>query len=126
MTAITVTAVIGVLAVVVAMLSYRTATRDDSGPSSSQLAALEARVDILAGQLGAAQKSAQTAAADAKVALAAASTAPRPAQPALATCLTQVQREIDDLWAYLAYRTSPHRNRVSGTCRTLLKPRFGQ
>jgi hypothetical protein len=40
--------------------------------------------------------------------------------------MTQVQREIDDLQAFLAYRTPPRRDRVSGPCRTLLKPRFGR
>ena len=141
-TAIAVTAVIGVLAVVIAMLSYQAATNDSGSGNSNDLSALEARVDLLDGRLLAvqkrllaAQKTTQRAAADAKSAaarakatLAAARKKPRAVtpQPGLAHCLTQVQREIDDLQAYLAFRTPPRRDRVSGTCRTLLTPRFAR
>jgi hypothetical protein len=129
-TAIAFTAVIGVLAVTIAMLSYQAATNDSGSDNSSELSALEARVDLLDGRLAAAQKTARRAAADAKASLAAVRkkpsvTSPRATpQPGLARCLTQVQREIDDLQAYLAFRTPPHRHRVTGACRTLLTPRF--
>lgn len=124
--AIAVTAVIAVLAVVVAMLSYKAATRKPSA-SSGDVSALEARLDELAGQLAAVQQTSNTALRDAKTSLAVAGKRPRPAapaQPAFAACLTQMQREIDDLQAYLAYRTPPRRDRVSGACKSLLKPRF--
>lgn len=132
--AIVVTAVIGVLAVVVAMLSYQAATNDSGSDNSSELSALEARVDLLEGQLATAQTSARRAAADAKASLAvakaslaAAKKAARPGQPqqpGLATCLKQVQREIDDMQSYLAFRKPLLRHRVTGACRTLLTPRF--
>lgn len=128
-TAIAVTGVIAVLAVAVAMLSYQAATNDSGSDNSSELSALEARVDLLDGQLAATQRNAQRAVADAKASLALARKAVRPGtsqQPGLANCLKQVQREIDDLQAYLAFHTPPRRDRVSGTCRTLLVPRFGR
>jgi hypothetical protein len=127
-TAIAVTAVIGVLTVAVAMLSYQAATNDSGSNNSSELSALEARVDALDGRLTAAQYTARRAAADAQASLTAVRKLPRAStsQPGLSNCLKQVQREIDDLQAYLAYRTPPRRNRVAGACRTLLTPRFAR
>lgn len=128
MTAIAVTAVIGVLAVAVAVLSYNASHRS-SNASASDISALEARVDTLAGQLAGAQQSARTAAADAQRSLAAIRKLKLPAQPqqqpGLARCLVQMQREIDDVEAYLATRTPPRRGRVTGACKTLLTPRYG-
>jgi prefoldin subunit 5 len=40
-------------------------------------------------------------------------------------CMFQIQKEIDDLESYLAYRTPLARHRVTGQCASLLKPRFG-
>jgi hypothetical protein len=128
-TAIAGTTVIAVLAVVVAVLSYHAATKDSSG-SAADVSRLEARLDELAGQLAATQATAQAAARQARASLAAAKKKPTrataPVLPGLATCLSEVQREIDDLQAFLAYRTPPHRNRVHGSCATLLKPRFNR
>ena len=102
------TTVISVLAVVVVVLSYRVADRT-TGVSPKDVSGLEARVDELSGRLDAMQTTVQTSARRAKASLAAAKRASRSgqssAQPQLAACLTQVQREIDDLQAYLAYRT---------------------
>lgn len=125
MTAIAVTAVIGVLAVTVAMLSYKAATRESTS-SVGDVSALEARLDALSGELATAQTTARTAAADAKASLALARKAGRTTtqQPGLAHCLVQMQHEIEDLQAYLAYRTPPRRGRVTGACRTLLTPRY--
>ncbi len=126
MAAIAATSVIAVLAVAVAVISYRS-VHSDSGVSPSRVSALEARVDELAGQLSGASKAARTAARQAKAAAAAAKKAAAGAKPqnkGLSTCLVEVQREIDDLQAYLAYGTSPRRDRVSGACAKLLQPRF--
>ena len=124
MAAIAGTTIIAVLAVVVVVLSYRVADRNN-GVSAKDVSGLEARVDELNGRLDAMRATVQTSARQAKASLAAAKHAPRSAtQPQLAACLAQVQREIDDLQAYLSYRTPPHRDRVTGACLRLLQPRF--
>ncbi len=121
------TTVIAVLAVVVAVLSYRVADRQNTA-SPGDLSAVEARLDELGGQLKAIDTTARAARQQAKTAVATAQRASKakPADSGLSTCLTQMQREIDDLQAYLAYRTPPRRDRVSGACATLLKPRFNR
>lgn len=127
--AIAVTAVIGVLAVSVAVLSYNASHRSKAA-SGSDISALEARIDSLAGQLAGVQQTARTAAADAQRSLSTVRKIRVPKTPAqqanLGRCLSQMQRELDDLYAYLAYRVRPHRGRVTGSCATLLKPRFGK
>jgi len=42
-----------------------------------------------------------------------------------AQCMYEIQKEIDDLEGYLAYRTPLIRHRVTGACAGLLRPRFG-
>jgi peptidoglycan hydrolase CwlO-like protein len=42
-----------------------------------------------------------------------------------AQCMFEMQKEIDDLEGYLAFRTPLLRHRVTGACADLLKPRFG-
>ena len=119
------TTVIAVLAVVVAVLSYQAVHRDPS-PSASDVSQLESRLDEVAGRLDATQATARSAARQAQASLAAVKKkagAPA-AQPGLSACLVEVQREIDDLQAYLAYRTPPRRDRIQGACRRLLEPRF--
>ncbi len=124
-TAIAVTTVIAVLAVVVAVLSYQAVHRDPSS-SATDVSQLEARIDEIAGQLDATQATARTAARQARASLASVKkkAAAPPAKPGLSACLVEVQREIDDLQAYLAYRTPPRRDRVQGACQRLLRPRF--
>ena len=123
-TAIAVTTIIAVLAVVVVVLSYRVAG-SQNGADSKDVSALEARIDVLAGQVDGLQTGVRQAARDARASLTAAKRTPtQHAQPALTACLAQIQREIDDLQAYLAYRTPPRRDRVSGACLRLLQPRF--
>jgi peptidoglycan hydrolase CwlO-like protein len=43
-----------------------------------------------------------------------------------AQCMFEMQKEIDDLEGYLAYRTPLVRHRVTGQCANLLQPRFGR
>jgi cob(I)alamin adenosyltransferase len=124
MAAIAGTTIIAVLAVVVVVLSYRVADRKSS-IGQQDFSALEARVNELNGRLNGVQQDAQKALGQAQASLAAAKKAPKSqAQPRLAACLQQLQRQIDDLQAYLAYRTPPRRDRVSGACLRLLQPRF--
>jgi hypothetical protein len=113
------TTVVAILGVLVVVLSYR-AGHQQSTASLADVSAVEARVDALAGQIAGLRESVQTLAK--KRGAAPAKTQDRQ----LGACMTQVQREIDDLQAFLAYRTPPRRDRVSGPCRTLLKPRFGR
>jgi hypothetical protein len=123
--AIAATAAVAVLAVVVVVLSYRVG-HGHSGPSAGDFSELEARIDELGGQVNGMQAAVRTAAQQAKEALAKAqkTTPQAKGNPALAACLVQVQREVDDLQGYLAYRTPLQRNRVSGACLALLQPRF--
>jgi hypothetical protein len=114
------TAVVAILAVLVVVLSYRVGHRSRS-VSLSDLSAVEARVDALSGQTADLQTRLR---ALAKQHTPAARPATAKADRRLAACLTQVQREIDDLQGYLAYRTPPRRDRVSGGCLALLRPRF--
>ena len=116
------TAVVAILAVLVVVLSYRLGHHSD-GASVSDVSAVEARIDVLSGQVRALQKTVHTVAVKVRTPAGAGATK---ASRKLSLCLTQVQREIDDLQAYLAYRTPPRRDRVSGSCRTLLRPRFGR
>jgi hypothetical protein len=113
------TAVVAILAVLVVVLSYRVGHRGSS-VSFSDVSAVEARVDALSGQMADLQKQVHTLAKRSTPARATTAKADR----RLAACLTQIQREVDDLQAYLAYRTPPRRDRVSGSCLTLLRPRF--
>ncbi len=122
--ALAVTAIIAALTVGVVVLSYRLADGKD-GVGKADFSALEARVSVIDRRLAGAQKTAQAAVRQARANSAAVRRIPRPkAQPQLAPCLTQLQREIDDLQAYLAYGTTPRLDRVSGGCLRLLKPRF--
>jgi hypothetical protein len=114
------TTVVAILGVLVVVLSYR-AGHQESTASLADLSAVEARVDALAGQITGLRESVQAVAKKKGAAPAKAS-----ADGKLGVCMSQVQREIDDLQAFLAYRTPPRRDRVSGACRTLLKPRFGR
>lgn len=124
-TAIAGTVIVAVLAVVVVVLAYRVGHRH-TGPTIGDFSELEARVDELAGQMNAMQATVDAVARQAKATLAKAKrNAPAQARDTgLAACLVQVQREVDDLQAYLAYRTPPRRDRVSGSCLALLQPRF--
>jgi hypothetical protein len=119
------TAAVAVLAVVVVVLAYRVGHRSD-GPTAGDLSALEQRVDELGSRVDAMQATVKDVTAQAKAALTKASkSAPKAGSDSqLSTCLAQVQRQIDDLQAYLAYRTPPRRDRVSGACLRLLQPRF--
>ena len=118
------TTVIAVLAVVVAVLSYQ-AVHHDPSSSASDVAQLESRLDAVAGQLDATQATARAAERQARASLTAVKKKTAPAaKPGLSACLVEVQREIDDLQAYLAYRTPPRRDRIQGACRRLLQPRF--
>lgn len=122
--AITGTTIIAVLAVVVVVLSYQVATREPT-VGAKDIAGLEVRLDALTRRVNTMRITVRTAARQAQASIAAAKRTPQSrAQPELAACLTQVQREIDDLQAYLAYRTPPRRDRVSGACLRLLQPRF--
>jgi hypothetical protein len=123
--AIAATTAIAVLAVVVTVLSYEAATRPP-GIRESDLAAVEARLTLLGGQLddlksrlAATTKTANKAQATAKLARTG-----KPRTPNLSVCLYQVQREIDDLQAYLVYLTTPTQRRITGACARLLVPRF--
>ncbi len=49
---------------------------------------------------------------------------PKKRGPNLGVCLYKVQREIDDLQAYLVYHTTPVSKRLTGACLRLLVPRF--
>jgi len=112
--------VVAILGVLVVVLSYRAGHRESTA-SLADVSAVEARVDALAGQIAGLRDSVQTLAK--KRGAAPATTG---ADKRLGVCMTQVQREIDDLQAFLAYRTPPRRDRVSGSCRTLLTPRFAR
>jgi hypothetical protein len=114
------TTVVAILGVLVVVLSYRAGHRESTA-SLADVSAVEARVDALAGQIAGIRESVRTLAKQRGAAPAKARFDQR-----LGACMTQVQREIDDLQAFLAYRTPPRRDRVSGPCRTLLKPRFGR
>jgi hypothetical protein len=114
------TTVVAILGVLVVVLSYR-AGHQESSASLADVSAVEARVDALAGQIAGLRDSVNTLAKKRAVAPAKTGTDQK-----LGVCLTQVQREIDDLQAFLAYRTPPRRDRVSGSCRALLSPRFGR
>ena len=104
----------------VVVLSYRVGHRGSS-VSFSDVSAVEARVDALSGQMTDLQKQVHTLA---KRSAPVARPATAKADRRLSACLTQVQREIDDLQGYLAFRTPPRRDRVSGSCLALLRPRF--
>jgi hypothetical protein len=127
------TAIIAVLAVVVVVLAYRLSKHTDGGASAGDVSALEARVDELNGRLN------QLETTTRQLARQAARTRTPPAanggsleeeraqmktEALLGSCLGQIQRQIDDLQAYLAYGTAPRRDRVSGGCVSLLQPRF--
>jgi hypothetical protein len=116
------TTVVAILAVLGVVLSYRVGHRGSGDVSLANFSAVEARVDALSGQVAELQKSVKVLAK--RSTRAPSSAAATKANKRLSTCLTQMQREIDDLQAYLAYRTPPRRDRVSGTCRALLTPRF--
>jgi uncharacterized protein (DUF3084 family) len=143
------TAVVAILAVVIVALAYRAGNRDGD-VSRSDLSALskrfDERIDKLADQTEAlqasvqaiqknvqvvgataraAQTSAHAASQQAKAALAEAKESAGKLNPELATCLAQIQDEIDDLQAYVAYRWRLRRGRVSGSCISLLHPRYG-
>jgi hypothetical protein len=123
--AIAATTAIAVLAVVVTVLSYEAATRPP-GIRESDLAAVEARLTLLGGQLDDLKSRLAETTKTAKNAQAAARLARtgKPRTPNLSVCLYQVQREIDDLQAYLVYRTTPTQRRITGACARLLVPRF--
>lgn len=125
------TAVVAVLAVAVVVLAFRLRDESSSEPERADLAALETRVAELDGELTALGRTArdlarQTLASLDKADKAAAAASGKQAtrQRLLARCLGQVQRQVDDLQAYLALGTSPRRDRVSGGCVSLLQPRF--
>ena len=119
------TAVVAILAVLVVVLSYRVG-HHHGDVSPTDFSAVEARVDALSGQVGEMQKSLRVLAKKRPAKAAPASAAAVKQARRLSVCLTQVQREVDDLQAYLAYRTPPRRDRVTGTCRAMLLPRFGR
>jgi hypothetical protein len=112
--------VVAILGVLVVVLSYR-AGHQENAASLADVSAVEARMDALAGQVAGLRQTVQTLAKKQGAAPAKAR-----ADDKLGACMTQVQREIDDLQAFLAYRTPPRRDRVSGSCRTLLTPRFAR
>jgi chromosome segregation ATPase len=96
--------------------------------AGSMLASLRAlRKDVHAAQASAqaASKQARAAIAEAKTATAESKASAGKLNPQLATCLQQIQNEIDDLQAYVVYRYRLHRGRVSGSCVDLLGPRYG-
>jgi hypothetical protein len=107
------------------VLSYKAATRPP-GVRESDLATVEARLTLVGGQLDDLKSRLATATKTANRAQATAQLARtgKPRTPNLSVCLYQLQREIDDLQAYLVYRTSPAQHRVTGACARLLVPRF--
>jgi hypothetical protein len=118
------TAVVAILAVLVVVLSYRVGHRNTS-VSSGDLSEVKARIDELSGRVNGLQATVRNVARQANASRGkTAQKTQTKSDPQLATCLTQLQREVDDLQAYLAYRTPPRRDRVSGACLTLLQPRF--
>src|SRR4051794_18421360 len=106
------TAVIAILAVMVVVLSYRSGHRQENSVSLGDFSAVEARVDALAGQMAVLRENMQSIAKQRKP-YGLSPTAIK-ANHKLATCMSQVQHEVDDLIAYLQFRTTPRR-RVSPT-----------
>ena len=94
----------------------------------AQTAALQQRVDTLQHELTALQTTAQGLASQTATQLeaqAAQIAQLRSQSPALVSrCLTEVQREIDDIRSFIAFG-GEIRRRVSPECRKLLRPRFG-
>lgn len=149
------TAVVAILAVVAVALAYRAGDRhsdvdrSELANLSTRITMLRDRTDAVEKGVGdlqtsvggvltslralrkdvhAAQVTAQTASKQAKAATAEAKEAKESGgklKPQLATCLQQIQNEIDDLQAYVVYRYRLHRGRVSGSCVDLLEPRYG-
>ncbi|HKP17220.1 MAG TPA: hypothetical protein VJT84_01995 [Gaiellaceae bacterium] len=153
--ALAATAVVAILAVVAVALAYRAGDRHSDVDRSQlanlstrittlrdRTAAVESSVGDLQTSIGsvlaslrglrtevhAAQVTARAASKQAKAATAQATEAKASGgklNPQLATCLEQIQNEIDDLQAYVVYRYRLHRGRVSGSCVSLLEPRYG-
>lgn len=154
-TALAATAVVAILAVVAVALAYRagdrhsdvdrselanlstrinmvsdrtTAVESGVGDLQTSGGSVLASLRALRKDVHTTQVTAQAASKQAKAATAEAKEAKESAgklNPQLATCLQQIQNEIDDLQAYVVYRYRLHRGRVSGSCVGLLEPRYG-
>jgi uncharacterized protein YlxW (UPF0749 family) len=106
--------------------------RSGGGASQAQVQSLDKRLGALESRIGAVQQ------AVAKLASRKDGTTPHTVVPSkqlqtltaqlqgMAQCMFEVQKEIDDLEGYLAYRTPLVRHRVTGQCANLLQPRFGR
>ena len=125
-----VTVMVAVLTAAVLVLATTDRGKTSGGASKGQVRALDRRVSAL---------DARTAAIQADVSKLAArkpvdggrGVPSRQVQALVAQlrgtsrCLFQMQKEIDDLEAYLALRTPLIRHRVTGACAQMLQPRFG-
>lgn len=126
-TAIVGTTVVAVLAVVVVVLAFRVADKSGDDTSGADRAQLETRIAEVDGRVADLHKTVRDLARQALANLDRATksgAAQNKSQAAVARCLTQLQNEVDDLQAYLAYGTPPRRDRVSGGCVALLQPQI--
>ena len=130
------TVMVAVLTAAILVLATTDRGKSSSGASKGQVRALDNRLSALDNRLSALD--ARVAAIQQAVAKLAArrdgrsTNVPSRQLQSLAAqlrvttrCMFQMQKEIDDLEGYLAYRTPLIRHRVTGACASMLQPRFG-
>src|SRR5206468_11366685 len=123
------TVMVAVLTAAILVLATTDRGKSSSGASKAQVRALDSRLSALDARVAAIQQAVARLAARRP---GRSTNVPSRQLQSLAAqlrvttrCMFQMQKEIDDLEGYLAYRTPLIRHRVTGACASMLQPRFG-